>query len=315
MTTLRTVVISGVRGQTHLVHAASFLRTLTDERVRVHYLGGPGFLSATVTPHHVRRLLPSHVEIEFSTSIASIPREQPIIYIAVGAPGLRVWTALHRRAPLRRTHVVVVDEGLGTYGDRRTRSAAYRRQGGSALHASVRSAAVSLGARLLTGTRWPLYCADRSWAVFKPVADEFRRALGPVDMAASDPQRAVLLTQPWVDLGLVAEGRYLEHIAELSNRQARAGRQLMVRPHPAEPSGRYLPFATMTADRPAELDPQVVGAGLVIGASSTALLNLAALYGTPVYRTRPPGTEHLESQLSEGQRRLLARYLPPVAGL
>lgn len=305
------VVLSGVRGRTHLVYAASFLRTLTDE-VCVHYLKGPDFLGASVTPDEIRSYLPRQVRIEVCSSTDELPRRRPLTYVAVGAPGLRPWSAMRRAQPFRRIDVVVVDEGLGSYGDRRTRYAAYRRQGGRPVRSAVRAAAVAFGARTLTGTRWPLYLKDRDWGVFEPVAEEFRRALGPVDPTMADPRRAVFLSQPWVDLGLSSEDRYLEHVAGLAAGQAELGRRLVVRPHPAEPPGRYRDFATMVEVRPAELDPEVVGAGLVIGASSTALLNLAALHGTPVQRVRAPGTEHLEARLSDDQRRLLSRYLPPV---
>jgi len=308
----REVVLSGVGGRTHLVYAASFLRTITDE-VRVHYLRGPGFLGATVTPDEVRAYLPEQVRLEMCTSTEDLPPRGPLTYIAVGAPGLRPLSAMRRAQFFRRVDVVVVDEGLGSYGDRRTRYAAYRRQGGGAVHSAVRAAAVDLGARTLTGTRWPLYLRDQNWAVFEPVAEEFRRALGSIDPSSADARRAVFLSQPWVDLGLSAEDRYLQHVARLAQEQSELGRRLVVRPHPTEPPERYRDFAVMVEVGPAELDQEVVGAGLVIGASSTALLNLAALHGTPVERVRPPGTEHLEAQLSDDQRRLLTRYLPPVA--
>lgn len=307
----REVVLSGVRGRTHLVYAASFLRTLTDD-MRVHYLEGPDFLGSSVTADVVRAHLPQQVHIEMCSSTDELPRRGPLTYIAVGAPGLRPLAAMRRAQLARRIDVVVVDEGLGSYGDRRTRYAAYRRQGGRPVRSAVRATAVALGARTLTGTRWPLYLRDRDWAVFEPVAEEFHRALGPIDPNSVDPGRAVFLSQPWVDLGLCSEDRYLDHVARLAAAQAELGRTLLVRPHPAEPPGRYRTFPTMVEVGPAELDPEVVGAGLVIGASSTALLNLAALHGTPVHRVRAPGTEHLEARLSDDQRRLLARYLPPV---
>jgi len=69
----------------------------------------------------------------------------------------------------------------------------------------------------------------------------------------------------------------------------------------------------MTAHRgPAELDPDVVGATLVIGATSTALLNIKALYGTRVIRVVAPELTHLDHELSPGQRSLLDAFLPPA---
>ena len=65
-----------------------------------------------------------------------------------------------------------------------------------------------------------------------------------------------------------------------------------------------------TARGPGELDPQVAGAAVVLGTSSTALLNVASLYGTPALRVAVPELAHLDDQLSHRQRSLLDAYLP-----
>lgn len=304
-----TVLITGVRSRTHLVYVASYLRTLPED-TQVRYVEGGGFLSATVSRDEVINALP--LKVEFVDSTTGLAPKGPITYVAVGAPGLRPLAALRRADPLRRITTVVVDEGLGTYGDWRTRRAAYLRQGGSQTRSTVRAAAIATGDRTLTSLRWPLYRKEADWAVFEPVAAEFRRALGPVDPSAYEPGRAILLTQPWVDLGLIDGQDYARHVAALAAQQRAAGRQFVVRPHPAESAGRYVDYATLPVDVPAELDPAVVTADLLIGASSTALLNLAALHQRPVLRVLPPGTEALEAALSVDQRNLLSRYLPPA---
>lgn len=305
------VLVTGVRSRTHLVYVASYLRTLPPA-TSVHYLEGGGFLSATVNRSDVQRFLPGSVQ--FLSGMGEFTASGPVTYVAVGAPGLRPWSALRRAEPRRRITTVVVDEGLGTYGDRRTRRAAYLRQGGRPLRSTVRAAAITAGDRVLTSLRWPLYRKEADWAVAGPVRAEFLRALGPVDRSAYPPDRAILLTQPWIDLGLVDPAAYHEHVAAIAARQQAEGREFVVRPHPAEPEGRYDDYPTMVATVPAELDPAVVTAGLLIGASSTALLNLAALHDVPVLRVLPPGTEALETALGRDQRALLARYLPPAVG-
>lgn len=302
------VLVTGVRSRTHLVYVASYLRTLPPDTT-VRYLEGGSFLSATVSRDDVTSALP--LPVEFIDSTSDLAPKGPITYVAVGAPGLRPLAALRRADPLRRITTVVVDEGLGTYGDWRTRRAAYLRQGGAQLKSTVRAAAIATGERTLTSLRWPLYRKEADWAVFEPVAAEFHQALGPVDATAYDSGRAILLTQPWVDLGLIDADAYARHVAALAAQQSAAGRTFLVRPHPAEAPGRYADYATLPIDVPAELDPAVVTADLLIGASSTALLNLAALHDRPVLRVLPPGTEALEAALSADQRTLLSRYLPP----
>lgn len=63
---------------------------------------------------------------------------------------------------------------------------------------------------------------------------------------------------------------------------------------------------------PAELDPDVAGATVVIGATSSALLNIKALFGTPAIRVVTPELSHLDAQLSARQRSLLDAFLPPA---
>lgn len=303
------VVVTGVRSRTHLVYVASYLRTLPADAT-VRYLEGGSFLAATVSRDDVTEALP--LPVEFVDSAAGLVPKGEVTYVAVGAPGLRPLAALRRSDPRRRITTVVVDEGLGTYGDWRTRRAAYLRQGGSRVRSTVRAAAIATGIRTLTSLRWPLYRKEADWSVFEPVAAEFRRALGPIDPAQYEPRRAVLLTQPWVDLGLVRAEDYARHVDALAAQQRTEGRQFVVRPHPAEAPGRYAGYTTLPVGVPAELDPAVVTADLLIGASSTALLNLAALHDRPVLRVLPPGTEALEAALNDDQRSLLARYLPPA---
>ena len=122
---------------------------------------------------------------------------------------------------------------------------------------------------------------------------------------------AVFLCQPWVDLGLMEERRYLDHLGDVAAACASAGLHFRVRPHPAEDRARYRDFEVTTARGPGELDPQVAGAAVVLGTSSTALLNVASLYGTPALRVAMPELAHLDTRLSRRQRSLLDAYLPP----
>ena len=57
----------------------------------------------------------------------------------------------------------------------------------------------------------------------------------------------------------------------------------------------------------------LIGAAGVVGGTSTALLNLAALHGLPSARLVVPGLEHLEDELGADQRALLDAYLPRAA--
>nr|WP_246242585.1 alpha-2,8-polysialyltransferase family protein [Flexivirga aerilata] len=219
-----------------------------------------------------------------------------------------------RRADIRRrVTTVVTDEGIGTYGDWRTRRDAWRRQGVREPWTTTRALAIEGAVRGLTTTRFPMYDESRDFALHPGIAAEFRRHSGD---AAPDPAdgRVVFLGSPWVEIGALTPQAYLAHVDGIARRVAADGGRLVIRPHPAEDPARYAGREVIAGDLPAELDPQVVGASAVIGGASTALLNLAALHGMPATRVLTPGLEHLESELGERQRALLDRYLRPPAG-
>lgn len=315
------VVVTGVRSVTHLVHVASYLRYRVerdqDLRLDVGYVGGGTTLGDVVVgPDDVRRLLPQHPRVAVSFPVGdarwACDPDVPLTYVSVGAPGLKPWARLarSRRGPVR---VVVTDEGLGTYGDWRTRRDAWRRQGVPEPWRSVRTAAVTTGIRLLTTQRWALYRdVGPCYEVVPEVAAEMWRHCAGTAPGSVAPERVVLLTQPWVGLGLVTASAYRAHVEQLAERVAGAGRELVVRPHPAESLEAYDGLPVLTTRGPAELDRQVLGSGAVLGGTSTALLNLAAVFGLPAVRVVAPGLEVLERDLGPQQRRLLDQLVGPA---
>jgi len=317
------VTLSGVRNRTHLVHAASYVRHLLDSRageVVVRSLGTGGFLGrTTVTAEDVIGFLPDDPRLTVRTGpdpAALAPgREADWVYLAVGAPGIKPWARMVVHQPLHRPHVVVVDEGLGTYGTWRTRRDAWVRQGGGRLWPTLRAVAVSTAVARLTDERWALYLRDglhepTRWRVNPPVADEFRRR---VSAPGARTDRAVYLAQPWVALGLMPAEDYLAHLREIGAAAAAAGLGFVVRPHPADPDGLYRDLPVAVGHGPAEMDPEVVAARVALGATSTALLNLAALYGTTAVRVRHPLLAHLDRELGPDQRSLLDQFVPLTA--
>ena len=301
------VWLSGVSSVTHLVHAASWLRTQSD--VTLVDLGSRSFLGRrNVTEQDVLAWLPA--DLARDRGLGAGPDER-LTYLAIGAPGLKPWARLRAAHPGRRLRVVVVDEGLGSYGDWRARRDASAREGGGRLWPTVRARAVATGSNLLTDERWALYREQAGgWVVDPRVAAEFRRDLVPV----ADRSRAVLLTQPWAKLGILDAEQVGTALREAARQCERAGLDLLVRPHPAELAPGQHGVATDPGRGPAELDPRVVGAAVVLGTASTALLNLRALHGTPALRISLPGVDEVDACLSPRQRSLLDTWLPaPVA--
>ena len=319
------VTVTGVRNVSHLVHAHSYLTHLAANAGRpvvVDYLGSGEFLGRDTVPDaEADRLLGlgGRLPVERPTGAARYaarPGEDRVL-LCVGAPATRAFARMVRSDPRHPPRVVVVDEGIGTYGDRATRLAAYRRQGGRGPWPVVRAAVVAGADRILTAQRWALFAEDRRgrWDVVEEVAAPIRALLEGTD---GPPGRAVLLTQPWVDLGLVREDDYLGYVDEIATVLRDRGLRLLVRRHPAEPPGRYAGREVLPPGVPAELDRAVVSAEVALGADSTALLNVAALWGTRALRVTMPELAGLDRGLGPDQRALLDTYLPaPVlpAGL
>jgi hypothetical protein len=313
------VFLSGVRSRSHLLHVAAYLRYLSETagvgHVHVVDLGLGAFLGEPrVTPADMDTRLP--IGPRLSLVHASGPADwrarpgESLVYLAIGAPGIKPYLRL-RLVNRRRLQVVVVDEGLGSYGGWRARWAAFRRQGGRGACALVRAVAVSTAARRLTDDRWALYRpGPTGWQLDPRIAAEFRARL-PLSVGAASPDTAVLISQPWVELGQLSAGRYTAVLRGVQAACAAAGLALLVRPHPAEDPSHFDGLPVAHSSDPAELDRAVVDAGVVLGFNSTALVNLAAVYGTPVLRVAMPELAAVEAGMSSAQRSLLDAFLPP----
>lgn len=309
------LVVTGAKSRTHLVYVASYVRWLLArsdvDEVRLSFLESGTFLAApSVTVDDAREVLPHDPRLDVVEGMAGW-RFSPgwrAVYVAVGAPGLKAWTAL-RRANLRRPlHVVVTDEGIGTYGTAATRRAALIRQGSSEPSAIARSGLLTGASWALTSQRWPSFRqGEVGWKVSSRVADEFRRRVpGAAPRSTRD---AVILTQPFVDMGLICEADHRRYVERLAQAATDAGLRPVVRPHPAERRERYAGLEVMAARGTAELDPDVVRAALVMGGPSTALVNLSAMYGAPVVWSSADSLRHLDRDVSSAQAGIFSTFL------
>jgi hypothetical protein len=307
------VYLSGVASRTHLLYAGSYLRHLLEvrqDRLLVHDLGLRPFLGEHhVTDDDLAALLPQDPRITLETGPDGEPAEERI-YVAVGAPGIKPLLRLRAAHPLRALRVVVVDEGLGSYGDWHSRRDAWRREGHAAWWATTRAVTVTTARRVLTDERWAMYREEAGrWALDERAATELRRPTGP---PPSRPPYAVLLSQPFVQLGLMSADEAAGFQRGLSAAVTAAGLDLLVRPHPAEAALRVEGVEPVSSSTPAEIDPVVRGATAVLGTATTGLLNVAALGLAPAIRLDVPGVRASEAALSATQRSLLSAFLPPA---
>ena len=315
------VVLTGVQSLTHLVYASSYLRhrLTTDgsiDGIRL-FVAPTGELLAKFSESEVRDLLPSDERL---TTIMVEPGSQwwrglsaDCVLLSIGAPGTRALARLLWARWGRKPLVVVVDEGIGSYGNWRSRRAAYARKGGREPEVSLRAAAVAGANAVVPDVRWSLYrrTAGR-WFVDPVVAAEFRRHLD--DQQLERPS-VVYLTQPWVKLGVMTESEHTRHLEHLRAECERNGFAFGVRPHPLDDADLYRGQWVMTKRSAAEFDRRIAQAHLVIGGSSTALLNIRALHGSRVMRIGTPGLAGLDRTLSARQRSLLDAVLPPAVNI
>lgn len=314
------VILTGVSSVTHLVYAASWLRAQLDAGVEIDLtIREPGsfFGQAQVSAQDIATYLPQDTRLRITHGEHAAYAEgsaASLTLLCVGAPGLKCFVQ-HTRRRRRLPRVVVVDEGIGSYGDVHTRLAAYRRAGGRGPWPIVRAAAVAGGQRLFTSESWTTYRRGEptsGWEVNAAVAAEFARHLSEEHPA---PRTAVFLTQPWPDLGVMSVRDYVLHVGEVRAACEAVGLDLVVHPHPADDATRYGEFEVRAQTGPVELDGFVKGAAVVIGSNSTALLNLAAFARTPAVRVTVPQTVALEDALSGAQRDLLDTFLSPAVAV
>jgi hypothetical protein len=304
MTPLR-VTVSGIRNRTHVVYVASWLRQA------LHARGVPATLVEINGANRIAAELERSDSLLADIDVEFVERHPssagPHYFVSIGSPGTRAWARFRCSPSAWPLRTVAVDEGIGSYGDVATKRAALRREGSREPWSTVRALAGVAARRLLPDESWRLYERDGDrWSVNDSVAAEFRRA----STTPTPADRVVYLTQPWVDHGLVSESDYLAHLAAVAEEVGSAGHEFGVRPHPTEPVGRYAPFRVFGSALPAELDPEVLGARLVLGETSTALLNLAAVHGLPAARVIGPLADIASIALSDGQAALFTRFVP-----
>ncbi len=298
----RKITISGIRNPSHVVYLSSWLRAVLED---------PGVELSVLIVNTGSEPLPPSVDRLFSSERLrrvdvhpSAPA--PHDYVSIGTPGLKPWIRLrieHRADQLR---AVAIDEGLGSFSTWRQRRRAVLREGGWEPWATVRSIAADASRRFVADERWRLYQRrGDEWEMNERIAAEFRSAAS----VGSSTEDVIYLTQPWVGLGTVSADEYLSYLREAARHVEALGLRFRVRPRPAEPRQLYQEFDLVPGRGPAELDPDVIAARTLLGESTTALLNMAAIYGSDAIQLRGPLPQFTGGWLSDEQRSLFAHFL------
>lgn len=297
------LTVFGARHETHLLYALSWARERLATHGAVAVVDADGQATGIDRAH---RWLPAlGPGIEFADEVPATA--ECVDRVFIGSPAVRELT---NRSSLRGDgRSVVVDEGLGSYGNAGSRFRALRREGAGLAPAIARAAVRTVATALHPSWRWPTYRRDAAgWTLNPSVAETFRAVAEPP--APSDD--IVLLAQPWNELGLATGDDVRRAVDTIARTVADDGRRLVVRPHPRERLHPYGDVETLDHDLPAELQARVRGARLVIGDTSSALLHLATMFGVPTLRVRGISTA---DRLSATQSSLLTDQLGPAVSI
>lgn len=295
------IEIHGARSESHLLYAVSYAHAMSvfyhdvllcdvDAQIESRAPAAPWLQRLGPGIQVVDRLPPSVDRVDRAY---------------IGSPSIRrVFDSDRPRPPARS---VVLDEGLGSYGSIRSRVGALRREGSEMSNALARAILRTLAINVTPRWRWQTYkLTGEGWVINEAVAQAFRTAAEPAKLS----DRVILLTQPWVELGLANETHIRAKVSRIAHATEAAGLELVVCSHPHERVRCYDGIATVNGVGPSELQASVIGARLVIGDTSTALLNLAAIFG--VASIRVSGLAKAVP-LSAAQQGLLDHFVgPPV---
>lgn len=306
---MKLVAVSGVRNRTHAVHVLSFVRSLVGDggSVVLADLDGGPFVGSEGTTAEWARFVADCPTVE---TVRSLPNRSLDVYVAVGKVGLKPLSGIVRT--LRRTprRIVVTDEGLGSYGSIRSRFAALRRERPGRSLSVLSSVLGDLAAAGVHAVRWPAYrCSDSGWSVHEPVRAEFARYRSHDWVAGSKRSWVGYFTQPWPEVGVGSTAAHLGRAETLRERCAAFGHDLLIVPHPAEPSDRYADFHVLGSTKPAELEAGLSALRLAVGETSTALLNNAAWFGIPSARVAHGADGFCGAPLDDRQRSLMRHFV------
>ena len=157
----------------------------------------------------------------------------------------------------------------------------------------------------------------------KNVKDSFinaLKALYPNDKKAVVAD-VLLLTQPCIEMGIVEEGEYFLYMGLIQEYAHRFGRNMIVKPHPAECFARYerYGFRVLHDSRPIEgvVAAEEIEINEVWGFSSTSLVTLPALFGIESKQIQSPWQEINLSRFGGESLELFKQYsdLVPFSAL
>jgi len=141
------VTVSGVRNRTHIVYVSSWLRQA------VAAAGGSATLVEINCAGRIAAEFDRPDNLLSGIDVTLVDRHAAGVgahaFVSIGSPATRAWLRFRCSPSAWPLRTVVVDEGIGSYGDVATKRAAMRREGSREPWASVRAWAGVAARRVL----------------------------------------------------------------------------------------------------------------------------------------------------------------------
>ena len=225
-----------------------------------------------------------------------------------------------------RIATVVIDEGIGTYAGFAYRFQAFCRESKPGLFEKFLYCLVYPVNQQLLKSR---YVIDYDWRlIHRKVFGELSlndlaisyyrdtfQLLGTSDIKNYNRPNILLITQPLVALGLVRLNEYQDILSRLRDMAKTFGLSVMVKCHPAEEQTLYDDYNFKLAESTgtAETIISQLQPGLILGLSSTALINSCVMFKIKSYSILKllPGCNKLYDQLFRDTniRRIYKEYV------
>ncbi|MFP2200565.1 polysialyltransferase family glycosyltransferase [Enterobacter ludwigii] len=310
------IFISGVLNESHLVYVSSYIHKLKTEHAehfKLCYENNKRFLSSSkIDPAVIEKWL-GKVEFVEQGEIVRAGSYKKIIHIFIGSVGIKPAILMRLHNITSSISNVVIDEGIGSVNSVDAMAKVYMRERSPNLIKAY------LYAFIYTFVKRG-FLANKIWKLFygqepnKDIIDFIKDHCEPKEMATNG--YFLLLTQPWVKLGVLNNKEYEDFLKQQINFLNALGAKVIVKAHPSEDLHFYKNIGVKLVDTltPVELCFDYRNCRAVLGFNSTSLILLNIIYQVPTFRLK---FDKLDTKVSCSalQESLFDKYSSPRMSL
>ncbi|BBV82414.1 MULTISPECIES: polysialyltransferase family glycosyltransferase [Enterobacter cloacae complex] len=310
------IFISGVLNESHLVYVSSYIHKLKTEHAadfKLCYENNKRFLSSSkIDPAVIEKWL-GKVEFVEQGEIVRAGSYKKIVHIFIGSVGIKPAILMRLRNFTSSISNVVIDEGIGSVNGVDAMAKVYMRERSPNLMKAYLYACIYKFVKrgFLANEIWKLFYGQEP---NKHIINFIKDHCEPKEMATSE--YFLLLTQPWVKLGVLNNKEYEGFLTQLINVLNALGAKLIVKAHPSEDLHFYKNMGVKVFDTltPVELCFDERNCRAVLGFNSTSLILLNIIYRVPTFRLR---FDKLDTKVSCSamQESLFEKYSSPRMSL